>query len=221
MKAFLNLVSLVMLGALAAGIWLSQNRPAALEEIEAAVMPEPDPAPVADTIPDDPAEEPDAGPDTGETGETGDATATGMPEPVPAGYTVEGTQPGYFIADSEIVFNGYRLQHIQAEPAHNGFDESVRLALEDTGRVAGTNDRGEYYETVALDVEAYAITPEGVSITASHPDIGTVAVEGSYDAFSYEAWTSGADAVETLFTADVTIGGATIEDVPFSFWVGD
>ena len=217
MKALLNLVSLAVLVALGAGIWLSRSNPEVLDEIETAVT-----SGIDEASQPDASSEPEAAPEApAEDTEPGSLPEEVTDTVVEGGYTVEGTQPGYFIAGSEIVYNGYRLQTIQAEPAQNGFDESVRIMLDDTRHVTGTNDRGEYYETVALTVDAYAITRDGISIMASHPDIGPVTIEGTYDAFSYEAWTSGADAVENLFTADVSMGGMTIEDVPFSFWIGD
>lgn len=165
---------------------------------------EPDPAPVADTIPDDPVETPDG---------TG-----GMAQ----GYTVAGTRPGYFLPMDGIVYNGLRLDWVQAEPARNGIAQSLRIVLSDMDRPAGTNDRGETcYETVPAQIERRSLTPEGISVTARHPDIGPVLIEGDYDADTYAAWMSGAMSAERLFVAEVTLGGATLSGVPFSFQIGD
>jgi hypothetical protein len=204
MKTALNLVSLAALAALGGGIWLGTsphgNTPA--ETVNA----EPDPAPVADTIPEDPAvEEADS--------RSGVEAGTA--------YAVEGTLPGYFIANSEVRFGDHVLENVMANPAYNGFEAEVALALEDTSQVAGSNDRGDYYEAYAMNIETYAITPEGVSITASHAELGSLAVEGEYVAEGYAAWTAGADAVGELFIADVTLNGETVENVSFAFWVGD
>lgn len=205
MKPVLNLISLGALAALGAGIWLTRADTASVEDVMEAV--EPDPAPVADTIPDDPVEMPEAGSDAGSMAQA---------------YTVEGTQPGYFLPAGELVYNGFRLDNVHAEPARNGFDESLRVVFTDTSRAAGTNEMGEtYYETVWPTIEAWSVTPEGISVTAHHPDIGPVTIQGVYDAQAYAAWTSGAMSAEGLFIADVTIGGATLSGVAFSFWVGD
>jgi len=202
MKAALNLVSLCALLALGVGIWLTRSDTASVEDLLEAV--EPDPAPVADTIPDDPVEPPDG--------------AGGMAQ----GYTVAGTLAGYFLPADDIVYNGFRLDSVQAEPARNGFGESLRIVLSDTNRPAGTNDRGEtYYETVSPEIERWSVTPEGISVTARHPDTGPVRIEGTYDADAYADWTAGAMSAERLFVADVALGGATLSGVPFSFWVGD
>jgi len=207
MKAVLNLISLGALAALGAGIWLTRADTASVEDIVEAV--EPDPAPVADTIPDNPAQ-PQPQPSAGDTGA------------MAQDYTVEGTQPGYFLPADELVYNGFRLDNIHAEPARNGFEESLRVVFTDTSRAAGTNEMGEtYYETVWPTIEAWSVTPEGISVTAHHPDIGPVTIRGVYDAQAYAAWTSGAMSAEGLFVADVTLGGATMSGVSFSFWVGE
>lgn len=208
MKALLNLISLAALAAIGAGIWMLG--PPGTEMPAAA--PQPDPAPVADTIPDNPlpaeAAPQDAAPET-------------VPEAAGNGFAVEGVQPGYFIPSADLVFNGFRLEHVQAMQAGNGFEETVSIVFADTGRVAGTNERGEYYETVWMDADTYSIGPGAVTVEGTHPDLGAVAIAGVWDEPGYAAWTSGADSVDRLFTADVTIGGATLEDVAFSFWIGD
>jgi hypothetical protein len=205
MKAVLNWISLGALVALGAGIWLTRTDAGSVEDLLETV--EPDPAPVADTIPEDPVAPPETGAEAGG---------------IDRGHTVAGALPGYFLPSDEIVYNGFRLDAVQAEPAHDGFEESLRIVLSDMNRPAGTNDRGEtFYETVSPQIERWAVSPQGISVTASHPDVGAVRIEGAYNAEAYADWTSGAMSAEHLFTADVTIGGATLSGVPFSFWVGD
>jgi hypothetical protein len=233
MKNTLNLISVAALAALGLGIWITE--PAAMET--PAEAPQPDPAPVADTIPDDPLPEEDAPADTAPDAAAEDAAqeATAQepaeqetsvqeeagPDAAGSRFTVEGVQPGYFIPSADIVVNGFQLEHVQAMQAENGFEETVSVVFSDTSRVAGTNDRGEYYETVWMDVTDYSITAEGVAVTASHDTLGTLTIDGTWDAQGYDAWTSGEDAVDRLFTADVRLGGITLQDVPFSFWIGD
>ena len=228
MQTALNVISLAVLGTLGAGIWLTQD---SVEAGMDGAMPET--APVSDTATDagdnmaaDEAASADAGAEEphaeGAEGTAGeDATTDPAPAPDSGGYTVEGTVPGYFIANTEVRFGDLVLENIMAEPAYNGFEERVLFTLEDTSEVAGSNEYGDYYEAYVMNVESYSISADGVSIVASNPEVGTLTLEGVYVADGFAAWTSGAESVRELFTATLTLNDIVVNDASFGFWIGD
>lgn len=179
----------------------------------------PHPVAVPDPVPDADPESADTAPagpaDAGEDAGHGDD-----PERV---YSVEGTQPGYFIPDEPVEIGTYRMSNIEASPPVPACAQPtvILIVLEDTSQVLGSDEDGDYYQPYHLVVDSFAITPEGISITASHPDVGNLAIDGSYVGEALADWRSGADAIETLFVADVTLNGEIRADVPFSFWIGD
>ncbi|WP_203291948.1 hypothetical protein [Maricaulis parjimensis] len=207
MKAVLNLVSLAALGALGAGIYFTQGQ----EPAGPAPDVTPDPVVMEDSV--DEGAVADEGVDAPEV----DAEA----EPQAARYTVDGTQPGYFVPNVDIRFGNYLLTSIMVEPAYNGFEERVMLSLEDTSQVAGSNEYGDYYQGYPFQVDDWSVTPEGVMISASHAELGMLSFTASYDPAGYAAWTSGEDAVGELLIADVSLNDVTREGVSLAFWVGD
>lgn len=223
MQTALNVISLAVLGTLGAGIWLTQD---SVEAGMDGAMPET--APVSDTVTDtgddmaaDEAAPVDAGAEEPDASADDDAATDPAAEPDSGGYTVEGTLPGYFIANTDVRFGDLVLENIMAEPAYNGFEERVLFTLEDTSEVAGSNEYGDYYEAYVMNVESYSISTDGVSIIASNPEIGTLTLEGSYVADGYASWTTGAESVSELFTATVTLNDIVVDDASFGFWVGD
>lgn len=157
----------------------------------------------------------------GEMEDAAGADATG--EAGSAVYSVTGTQPGYFIAAAPVALNGVMFETVQVTPPSPECDEpaSIFLRAMDTNDVIGTSDEGDVYQGYAMDIDSYAVTPDGVSILASHPELGSISIEGDYEAAALAGWQGGADAVDTLFTADVTVNGDSVSDVDFGFWIGD
>jgi hypothetical protein len=223
MQTALNVISLAVLGTLGAGIWLTQD---SVEAGMDGAMPET--APVSDTATDagddmaaDEAAPVDAGAEEPDASVGEDAATDPAAEPDSGGYTVEGTLPGYFIANTDVRFGDLVLENIMAEPAYNGFEERVLFTLEDTSEVAGSNEYGDYYEAYVMNVESYSISADGVSIVASNPEVGTLTLEGVYVADGFAAWTSGAESVRELFTATLTLNDIVVNDASFGFWIGD
>jgi hypothetical protein len=206
MKAVLNVVSVAALGALGAGIYFMQGQAESLPAADAA------PEPVAEESIDVEVAEP-----------VDDAQPEPAPEPEAAAprYTVEGTLPGYFVANDDVRFGDYLLTSIMVEPNWNGFEERVLLSIEDTSEVAGSNEYGDYYQAYPMQVDDWSVTPEGVSITAHHAELGEFSLSAVYDPAGYAAWTSGESAVGELLIADITLDGVTRDGVSLAFWVGD
>ena len=203
MKTVLNLASLAALGALGAGIYFTQG-----EAI---------PDPVAETvIADDTADSVDVA-----LGEAATVEDPATVEPRSGRYTVEGTQPGYFVVQGDVRFGDITLTSILVEPQGGGLGERVRLTLEDTSVIAGTNDFGEYYQGYPMEVEDWSVTPEGVMISATHPELGAFTLSGIYDPAGFTDWTAHAEYVEHLLVADIGLNGETLEGVSLGFWIGD
>jgi hypothetical protein len=206
MKAVLNLLSVAALGALGAGIYVLQGQ--ADGSPSADGVPEPVIEESADVALEDPVADNPAEPET--------AADTVAPR-----YTVDGTLPGYFVANEDVRFGDYVLTSIMVEPDWNGFEERVLLSIEDTSEVAGSNEYGDYYQAYPLQVDDWSVTPEGVSITAHHAELGEFSLSAVYDPAGYAAWTSGESAVGDLLIADITLDGVTRDGVSLAFWVGD
>ncbi|WP_291845614.1 hypothetical protein [Maricaulis sp.] len=209
MKTALNIISIAVLGAIAGGIYLGAGDPDPGSVTGADTMPgeglAPDPAPVADTIPADPL-----------AGEIIDPTANGIV------HTVEGTSSGYFIANEEIRFGDLILENIELWPAMPECDEPayVRLAMEDTSDQLGENEYGPYFRLYAMTIDSASITDDGVMITASDADIGTLVIEADYVDGALAEWQTGADAIDELLVGTATLNG-DVQPARFAFWIGD
>jgi len=211
MKAVLNLVSLAALGALGAGIYLTQGQ----AESGPAVEEPSDTIIIEDGVVQDDAM--DAAPDVADEPSAPDTDAGARGEH----YTVEGTLPGYFVANGDVMFGTLALTSIMVEPNWNGFEERLLMALEDTSQVAGSNDYGDFYQAYPLQVDSWSVTPDGVSIEAHHAELGAFSLTGHYDPDGYAQWTSGESAVGELLIADISLDGQVQENVSLAFWVGD
>ncbi len=203
MKTVLNLVSLAALSALGVGIYVTQGGER--------------PDPIAETVVTD------AATDSVDVGLADEASSVDPATEAPrtGRYTVEGTQPGYFIATGDVRFGDIAMTSILVEPNGGGWGERVRLTLEDTSVIAGTNDFGEYYQGYPMEVEDWSVTPDGVSISAHHPELGPFSLTAVYDPAGYAEWTAHAEHVEHLLVADISLNGETLEDVSLGFWIGD
>ncbi|RKR00309.1 hypothetical protein [Maricaulis maris] len=213
MKTALNLFSIVVLGAIAGGIYFGADNP----ETDPVVVADPgadqlagddrapDPAPVVDSVPDDPLVD-----------EVIDPTANGIV------YTVEGTASGYFIATEEIRFGDLVLENIELWPAMPECDEPayVRLAVEDTSDQLGENEYGPYFRLYAMTIDSASITDDGVMITATDAEIGTLVIEATYVDGALAEWQTGADSVAELLVGTATLNGDT-QPASFAFWIGD
>ena len=203
MKTALNIISIAILGAIGGGIYFGADNPGT----DTVVIADPivDPAPVADSVPADPLIEAII-----------DPTANGIV------YTVEGTSSGYFIANEEIRFGDIILENIELWPAMPECDEPayVRLAMEDTSDQLGENEYGPYFRLYAMTIDSASITDDGVMITASDADIGTLVIEADYVAGALAEWQAGTDTVGELLVGTATLNGET-RPASFAFWVGD
>ncbi|WP_323762265.1 hypothetical protein [Maricaulis sp.] len=213
MKTTLNIISIAALGALAGGLYLGSGNESVDPQpvVEDLVAVTPDPAPSADTVPADPLD-------------AADADGSVMIDPIDNGivYTVAGTQSGYLIANSEIRFGDIILENIELWPAMPECDEPayLRLALEDTADQLGENEYGPYYRMYAMTIDSASITDDGVMITASDPDLGTLVIEAGYVDGALAEWQAGADAIDTLAIGTATLNGDT-QPAGFAFWIGD
>jgi len=217
MKAALNIFSIAILGMIGGGIYLGTGDEAIgpAPDTDAVVgedAVEPDPAPSADTVPADPLADPMNDP------------ADDVIDPVANGiaYTLEGTQSGYLIANSEIRFGDIILENVELWPAMPECDEPayLRLAVEDTSDQLGENEYGPYFRLYAMNIDSAVISAGGVTITASDPDVGTLIIEADYVDGALAQWQSGADVVDELLVGMVTLNGV-VQPASFGFWIGD
>lgn len=218
MKTALNLISIAILGAIGVGSYLgTQGGPGTLDGAGAA-SPDaadsgvyaPDPAPVVDTIPDDPL---------ADDGAQASGAAQGDSAIL---HSVTGTMSGYFIANEPIRFGNFSLENIEVWPAQPECDQPayLRLALEDQSDQLGENEYGPYYRLHAMTIDSAAITEDGVMITASDADLGTLVIEADYVDGALAEWQTGADVVSELLVGTATLNGDS-QPVSFSFWIGD
>ncbi len=219
MKTTLNIISLLALGGLGASLYFGLGNDVADNEPTDpgdAVLTA-DPAPVSDPVSADPLDDaPDGGPDRVDDDAVLDPVAGDIV------YSVSGTQSGYFIANEEIRFGDLILENVELWPAMPECDEPayVRLAMEDTSDQLGENEYGPYYRLYAMTIDSAAISDDGVMITASDPDIGTLVIEADYASGALAEWQAGADSIAELLIGTATLNGET-QPARFAFWIGD